>query len=129
MINTIYNIKTPSWADHAQTMIQLQIQFDANSEYLPYCAMICNDPLATELYNRAVDGEFGDIVSLDSDSYAKTIIQKRNNLLFESDWTQLPDVPDTIKFLYLTYRQQLRDITLQKGFPFDVIFPEKPKSI
>lgn len=39
------------------------------------------------------------------------IRQKRNQLLTESDWTQLPDAPlsEVQKAAWLTYRQQLRD--------------------
>ena len=35
----------------------------------------------------------------------------RNKLLSQSDWRVLPDSPDTIKAAWVTYRQQLRDIT------------------
>lgn len=51
---------------------------------------------------------------------------KRNNLLVESDWTQLPDVPLTNKDQWAIYRQQLRDITTQSGYPFNVIWPDLP---
>lgn len=52
---------------------------------------------------------------------------KRDALLSASDWTQLPDVPLETKALWATYRQALRDITDQTGFPFDVVWPESPK--
>lgn len=53
--------------------------------------------------------------------------QKRNSLLAESDWTQLPDVPLETKQAWVTYRQALRDITTQEGYPFNVIWPTKPE--
>jgi hypothetical protein len=34
---------------------------------------------------------------------------KRDKLLAATDWTQLPDIPETTKTLYATYRQRLRD--------------------
>lgn len=49
----------------------------------------------------------------------------RNNLLTKSDWTQLPDAP-VDKDVWATYRQQLRDITLQSGFPENIIWPDPP---
>lgn len=57
----------------------------------------------------------------------KSVRAKRQSLLTASDWTQLPDVPLETKALWATYRQALRDITDQTGFPFDVVWPESPK--
>lgn len=54
------------------------------------------------------------------------IIYKRNTLLTLSDWTQLPDVAQTVKDKWVSYRQLLRDLTLQKDFPLNVIWPDKP---
>lgn len=51
----------------------------------------------------------------------------RKRLLTESDWTQLPDVPLATKQAWATYRQALRDITTQEGYPFNVIWPTKPQ--
>lgn len=53
---------------------------------------------------------------------------KRARLLTASDWTQLPDVPLETKAAWATYRQWLRDITDQAGFPFDVVWPVAPGS-
>lgn len=52
----------------------------------------------------------------------------RNNLLVESDWTQLPDVTltDEAKAAWLEYRQALRDMIDEDTNPFAVIWPEKP---
>lgn len=58
---------------------------------------------------------------------AETLVKlKRNELLVESDWTQLSDVPLSNKNEWASYRQQLRDITMQSGYPFDVVFPKPP---
>jgi hypothetical protein len=54
------------------------------------------------------------------------IKQKRNDLLLESDWTQLPDVPLTTKEAWATYRQALRDITSQEGYPTSIAWPVAP---
>jgi len=51
----------------------------------------------------------------------------RNRLLTASDWTQLPDVPLATKEAWATYRQALRDITAQPGYPFNVIWPQAPQ--
>lgn len=53
--------------------------------------------------------------------------ERRNILLTESDWTQLPDSPvDTAS--WGIYRQALRDISSQEGFPFNINWPEKPST-
>ena len=50
---------------------------------------------------------------------------RRNALLTQSDWTQLADAP-VDNLAWAVYRQSLRDITLQAGFPFTVDFPVAP---
>lgn len=47
---------------------------------------------------------------------------ERNQLLKETDWTQVLDAPID-RTAYATYRQALRDVTLQEGFPFSVEWP------
>lgn len=51
---------------------------------------------------------------------------RRNKLLSQSDWTQLPDVPLATKEAWATYRQALRDITDQPGYPLNIVWPEPP---
>jgi hypothetical protein len=51
---------------------------------------------------------------------------ERNRLLAASDWTQLPDAP-VDQASWATYRQALRDITAQQGFPENVIWPTPPE--
>lgn len=57
------------------------------------------------------------------------VVSKRNSLLYSSDWTQLPDSPlsETLKKKWVTYRQELRDLTSQKDFPYEVTWPKEPK--
>lgn len=52
---------------------------------------------------------------------------RRANLLQSSDWTQLPDVPLATRESWATYRQALRDITSQPGYPTDIIWPNNRK--
>lgn len=51
---------------------------------------------------------------------------KRNQLLAQSDWTQLPDVPIAAKEAWAVYRQALRDVTLQPD-PFNITWPVPPQ--
>jgi hypothetical protein len=50
---------------------------------------------------------------------------KRNMLLAQSDWTQVADAP-VDKATWAAYRQALRDVPAQAGFPHDVTWPEQP---
>lgn len=54
-----------------------------------------------------------------------SIREQRNQLLKDSDWTQVADAP-VDKTAWATYRQALRDVTAQEGFPFNVVFPTPP---
>ena len=53
---------------------------------------------------------------------------KRDKLLQESDYTQLPDVPltDEKRSEWVTYRASLRDISSQSSYPDSVTWPTKP---
>lgn len=55
---------------------------------------------------------------------AKSVRDERDRKLAETDWMALSDV--TMSAEMTTYRQALRDITAQAGFPHSVTWPEKP---
>lgn len=56
---------------------------------------------------------------------AQQIREDRTQRLASCDWTQLPDAPvDAAE--WATYRQSLRDISDQAGFPWEVAWPLVP---
>ncbi|GAB6124338.1 tail fiber assembly protein [Humidesulfovibrio idahonensis] len=59
---------------------------------------------------------------------AALIRATRDAKLTACDWTQLADAPLSaeVKAAWSTYRQALRDITAQAGFPQDVTWPSEP---
>lgn len=57
---------------------------------------------------------------------ASVIRNKRSALLLQSDWTQVLDAPVNQQ-AWSTYRQSLRDITAQPGFPLEVTWPQQPE--
>jgi len=59
------------------------------------------------------------------DAEADEVRTQRDALLADSDWTQVPDAP-VDQAAWATYRQALRDLTEQTGFPEDVTWPTKP---
>jgi len=67
-----------------------------------------------------------------SEQYAiqeASVKSTRDTLLYESDWTQIPNNPLTTEKQqeWAVYRQQLRDITSQSGYPFNVVWPTQPE--
>jgi len=51
---------------------------------------------------------------------------KRDALLSQSDWTQVIDAP-VDQAAWATYRQALRDVPDQAGFPMDINWPVAPE--
>lgn len=53
---------------------------------------------------------------------------KRDRLLSATDWTQIPDAPLTTEqsAAYAAYRQALRDVPQQAGFPRAIEWPVGP---
>lgn len=60
-----------------------------------------------------------------SDTLAVFMRSERNALLSASDWTQVNDAP-VDKAAWAAYRQALRDVTTQAGFPHNINWPVKP---
>lgn len=60
-----------------------------------------------------------------SEQLATEARTKRNTLLATSDWTQVSDTP-VDQIAWATYRQALRDISQQSGFPNSITWPVEP---
>jgi hypothetical protein len=56
----------------------------------------------------------------------RNVRDHRNNLLADTDWTQVADAP-VDQAAWAAYRQALRDVTTQDGFPHDVAWPTEPE--
>jgi ethanolamine ammonia-lyase small subunit len=87
---------------------------------------------------KMVDGVLMDMTDEDIAQYEATQAEveaqrptaersHRDGKLKETDWTQLADVPEAIRNAYTAYRQALRDVPEQEGFPNDIIWPTKPE--
>ena len=57
---------------------------------------------------------------------AQSVRATRGQKLANSDWTQVADAP-VDKAVWATYRQALRDITAQSGFPWTITWPVEPQ--
>jgi hypothetical protein len=62
--------------------------------------------------------------SKDADQ-AKSVRTSRDDKLKECDWTQITDATAD-KTAWAVYRQALRDVTMQSGFPWTITWPDAP---
>ena len=62
-----------------------------------------------------------------NDRKAVEVRSERNAKLAATDWTQTVDTPQATKDKYATYRQTLRDVPAQSGFPNNVVWPTQPE--
>lgn len=62
------------------------------------------------------------------DQWATAVRRKRDSLISGTDYYIIPDYPSTPDGIEAVkqYRQELRDITLQSGFPRNVQWPSLP---
>ena len=75
----------------------------------------------------------GDTAAADEATYkamkdaeqAANVRKTRTQMLKDCDWTQIAD-STADKAAWATYRQALRDITAQSGFPWTMTWPESP---
>ena len=123
------------WANAEHTLIDCVVGFDAFDEAVPFTANP-NDksnPSSKDIFDRCVAGDFGAISEYEPPApptdgeIVVEVRAQRNRLLLASDWTQLPDVPQATKDLWATYRQALRDVPQQEGFPQNVTWPTAPQ--
>lgn len=65
------------------------------------------------------------------DQWADMVRRKRDSLISGTDYYILPDYPSTPDGIEAVkqYRQDLRDITLQNGFPRNVQWPSLPSAL
>lgn len=75
---------------------------------------------------RLTDDFVSKLIAHETEQAAKAVRAKRDALLGASDKEVLPD-RDTDKTAWAAYRQALREIPEQTGFPFDVDWPVMPR--
>ena len=82
-------------------------------------------PVFIDGETTAVEQEAAYKATKDTDQ-SKSIRSIRNDKLKECDWTQISDATVN-KTLWATYRQELRDISSQEGFPWTITWPTQPE--
>jgi len=81
-------------------------------------------PIFTDGETTAAEQEAAYKTAKDTEQ-AKSVRTTRDEKLKDSDWTQVADAP-VEKTVWATYRQALRDVPTQSGFPWEVTWPDAP---
>ncbi len=81
-------------------------------------------PVFTDGETTAAEQEAAYKAAKDAEQ-AAAVRQQRGEKLKDSDWTQVADAP-VDKAVWAVYRQDLRDITAQSGFPWTINWPVAP---
>ena len=79
-----------------------------------------------EVFTVQVESLTEDEIASATSSKASQMRSNRNRLLAECDWTQISDAT-VDKAIWATYRQELRDISSQAGFPWEITWPTQPE--
>jgi hypothetical protein len=102
-----------------------------------YAYKTAEEPQRRQFWERFNAGEFGEVTFPPSNyqTHPKTQLQleeveraNRDALLLSSDWSQTNDAPISaeLKARWAVYRQQLREVPSQSGFPYEINWPVKP---
>lgn len=86
---------------------------------------IFTDTTVDGVTTTAAENEAAYKASKDAEQ-AKSVRTSRGEKLKDSDWTQVADAP-VDKEVWATYRQALRDVTGQEGFPWTITWPTQPE--
>lgn len=123
-----------SWVNFDKNIILMQAD-----GYLP--VVVIEEPTAEKpiVKYREINGQIeqyaeaapvSNVAEPTAEQQEMQIRAQRNSLLTLCDWTQLPDAPLTTeqKQEWAEYRQALRDVPEQAGFPENVAWPLVPEA-
>jgi len=123
--NTSFPVTGPSdefLAEQGYAKVNVFRDHDRATQRLVAC-----DPYyeAPWVYTVRVEDKTPEDLQQETDAKASEIRAQRNALLAACDWTQLADAP-VDSALWAAYRQTLRDVPSQAGFPWQVDWPVAP---
>lgn len=107
-----YTLTTKPVVDHTKNVMEGPVRVTGPGPHNRFQTWVIVDASPEEIQERTLKESEG-------------LRLKRDNLLSECDWTQLPD-SQVDKAAWATYRQALRDVPQQPEFPWKVIWPTKP---
>lgn len=131
--------------DHPNTSFPVIITDEILAEYNIYPVLEADFPDFDDRTQKIIEGipvkqgeqwvKHWDIVALSEQEQQflrnkkiQELREARNQALRDSDYVLLPDIICSNKQEWIAYRQQLRDITLLPEFPFNIVWPSKPRN-
>jgi Phage tail assembly chaperone protein len=126
----ITNVRNPHYLFADNDKISCEVQIGTSDAWQPYLA-VANDSAAhgAGLHADLLAGKHGPVAPYSPPSavvVAANVRAERARRIAATDWTQLADQSVATKQKYLAYRQALRDVTAQTGFPAQVDWPALP---
>lgn len=114
-IVTRFNVGTAEHPDIVRTFREVELRCE-------------DDQLDANLSIAKAESCNGEVTVEDIPMTAEEARAKRDKLLAATDWTQVLDSPidAETREAYRVYRQALRDIPEQEGFPETITWPELP---
>lgn len=131
----VVEVKNCRWANVEHTIIDCEVNFShLDEDFVPFSAVQSGDTdYSHTIFANAIAGQYGAIAEYTpppeptDEEVAFLVRMERDKLLRESDWTQNADIPQALKDKWAPYRQALRDLPAQTGFPKNVVFPALPQ--
>lgn len=114
----VYPTAQPTHNPKLQQVTEILPQADQTGRYTQTWQVTDLDPVAIQLLELK-----------ESEGLADRARVTRTRLLALSDWTQVADSPlsQETRAAWATYRQALRDISQQEGFPHTITWPTQPQ--
>lgn len=136
---TVVSYSDVAWCDSKHKLLGMNIHLSDNS-VMPYAYRVDgtedNDGFICQAVKHDyISGNFTEInecpdwkIKLEKEVLSLDIRAKRNNLLSDTDHLIQSDYPisDEKKQEIKVYRQALRDMPQQDGFPENIVWPDKP---
>ena len=129
--NGKYLIRNINESQHGPEYFKVEVYCEPLGGWVPFHASQ-NDAVAhgREIYEQIVAEHSADIVPTPQEEkdewHAARVRYERDLRLKKTDWTQAPDVPAATRDVWTAYRQELRDVPQQEGFPYAYTWPTEP---
>lgn len=109
-------------AANSAMKVNLWLPYDSATQKLASCAPYIQGDW---VYTVEVVPLTPEDIEARNQAQASNVRAERDELLLDSDWTQLSDSPvDPLP--WRTYRQELRNVPQQAGFPWTIVWPVAP---
>ncbi len=140
-INMIPEFRNAQYLNAKKTKVACEIRLYGSNEWLPWSHDLTDgdDAYTTVAFETLLNnGEIEiseatpedlEIARMDAENEAICFVkEERARLLAQTDHYMMPDydISDEKREAMREYRQALRDITKQDGYPYNVIFPKYP---